>query len=256
MSEIFTLVLLQPIFNVFVFIYNFVPNVAVVILILTVLIKAILYPFNNKSIKAQKDLSELQPKLEEMKKKHKDDKQKLAAETMKLYSEHKINPLSSCLPLLIQLPVFIALYWTLRSVLNPDQTFDLLYPFVNNPGSINPISFGFNLTQTSSLPNLVIAGLAGGSQFLQTKMLSKKRPPKNAGEGSKDEGMASMMNKQMLYMMPVMTVLIGFKLPAGLTLYWFLSTVLTVLQQVILFRKKDGDKKKIDKDVVEGKLVK
>jgi YidC/Oxa1 family membrane protein insertase len=256
MSEIFTFILLQPIFNIFVLIYNFIPNVVIVILIITILIKILLYPLNSKSIKAQKDLSELQPKLEEIKTKHKGDQQKIASETMKLYSENKINPFGSCLPLLIQLPIFIALYWVLRAVLDPNQTFELLYSFVKNPEIINPISFGLDLTRSSDIPNLFIALLAGGAQFFQTKMLSKKRPTKPVSEGAKDEDMASMMNKQMLYMMPVMTVLIGYKLPAGLTLYWFLSTALTLLQQLIMFKKKDGDKNEMDKDVVEGKLLK
>ncbi|MFA5211223.1 MAG: YidC/Oxa1 family membrane protein insertase [Patescibacteria group bacterium] len=256
MSGIFNLILLQPIFNIFVFIYNLVPNVALVILIITILIKVILYPFNNKSIKAQKELSELQPKLEELKTKYKGDQQKIATETMKIYSENKINPFSSCLPLLIQLPVFIALYWVLRSVLDPNQDFAMLYSFIKNPENINPIAFGFNLTEIGSWTNLVLAVLAGAAQYFQTKMFTKKKAPKVAGEASKDEDMASMMNKQMLYMMPIMTILIGYKLPAGLTLYWFLSTILTWLQQMVLFKKKDENKNEIDKDVVEGKLVK
>lgn len=256
MSGIFTLILLQPIFNVFVAIYNLIPNVAIVILVITILIKIILYPLNNKSIKAQKDLSELQPKMEEIKIKYKGDQQKIASETMKLYSENKINPFGSCLPLLIQLPIFIALYWVLRAILDPKQSFDLLYPFVTNPGSINSLSFGLDLTASAGITNLIMALLAGGAQFFQTKMFTKKKAPKSVGTSAKDEDMASMMNKQMLYMMPVMTVLIGYKLPAGLTLYWFLSTLLTLLQQLFLFRKKDENKNEIDKDVVEGKLVK
>ena len=130
--------------------------------------------------------------------------------------------------------------------------FALLYPFVSEPESIKTISLGF-----IELGNIspILAVLAGGAQFWQAKMMSRKKPPKEAGAGGKDEGMASMMNKQMLYMMPVLTVVIGFKLPGGLTLYWFLSTLFTALQQLVVFKKKDvGDKPK-DDGVIEGKIV-
>jgi YidC/Oxa1 family membrane protein insertase len=247
MGNFFQVILYQPIFNGFVALYNLIPDVGVVILIITILIKVILYPLTNKSIKAQKSLTELQPKLDELKIKHKGNQQALAQETMKLYKENKVNPFGSCLPLLIQLPILIALYYVLQLALKGTD-FKLLYPFVHNPGFINPVSLGiFNLQSAS----IILAVLAGAAQFVQTKMLSHKQPPKKAGEGAKDESMTAMMNKQMLYMMPIMTVLIGFKLPAGLTLYWFLSTALTALQQLILFKKKNSDN-----GVIDGKIVK
>lgn len=248
MKAIFNLIIQQPIFNAFVGLYNIIPDVGIVILIITVIIKLILYPLTSSSIKAQKSLSELQPKLEALKKDYKDNKQQLAQETMKLYKEHKVNPLGSCLPLLIQLPIFLALYWVLQAALKSNG-FETLYPFIQNPGAINTVSFGlFDLAK----PHIILAGLAGAAQFWQAKMFTRKKPPVAAGVGGKDEGMASMMNKQMLYVMPVMTVFIGAQLPAGLTLYWLFSTLLTVFQQLVLF-KKDGTS--ADKKVIEGKLV-
>ncbi|OGH68949.1 MAG: hypothetical protein A3J66_00520 [Candidatus Magasanikbacteria bacterium RIFCSPHIGHO2_02_FULL_47_14] len=233
MGELFKILLHQPIFNGFVGLYNLIPDVGVVIVVITVLIKLALYPLTNKSIKAQKSLTDLQPKLEELKQQHKDNQQQLAQETMKLYKEHKVNPLGSCLPLLLQLPIFLALYWVLRDALTKDS-FDLLYPFVANPGHIDPVSFGvFDLAKR----NVVLAVLAGLAQFWQAKMFSRKQPPKKAGEGGKDESMMAAMNKQMLYVMPVMTVVIGLQLPGGLALYWFFSTLLTALQQLVLFKK-------------------
>ena len=110
MIEFFQTILYIPLFNGFVWLYTVIPDVGIVILIVTVLIKLVLYPLNTSSIKAQRSLQELQPKLDALKKKHKDNQQELAQETMKLYKEHKVNPLGSCLPLLIQLPIFIALY--------------------------------------------------------------------------------------------------------------------------------------------------
>ncbi len=246
MMELFQTVLYQPIFNGFVALYNLIPDVGVVILIVTILVKILLYPLTDKSIKAQRSLASLQPKMKELKEKHKDNQQVLAQETMKLYKEHKVNPLGSCLPLLIQLPIFIALYLVMRDGL-AGQNFNLLYPFVQTPASINPLSLGLvNLVN----PNIILAVLAGVAQFFQAKSMITKRAPKKAGEGSKDEDLMAMMNKQMLYVMPVLTVIIGFQLPGGLSLYWFISTVLTALQQYWVARK---DKEKDNSD--EGVIV-
>jgi len=193
-----------------------------------------LYPLTKSSIKSQKALTDLQPKLNELKEKYKDDKQRVAQETMRLYKENKVNPFASCLPLLIQLPILIALYYVLQIALKGDQ-FGLLYSFMNNPGSINRISLGlFDLEKTS----YVLAVLAGGAQFWQSWMMMRKRVKKPVPTPAKDEDTMAMMNKQMLYFMPIMTVFIGFSLPAGLTLYWFLSTLFTALQQLIVFKKK------------------
>lgn len=236
MSHLLQVILYQPLFNVFVGLYNLIPDVGVVILIITLLLKLALYPLTKSSIKSQKALTDLQPKLEEIKAKNKGNQQAIAQETMKLYKENKVNPFSSCLPLIIQLPILIALYYVLRTGLTNGGNYDLLYSFVGRPEYINTISLGFIELGKSSI---VLAFLAGAAQFWQTKMMVHKKPPVNAGAGAKDESMAAMMNKQMLYMMPIITVFVGFSLPAGLTLYWFLSTLLTALQQLVVFKKKD-----------------
>ena len=238
MSSIFITILFQPLFNLFVGLYNLVPghDVGVVILIITVLIRLILYPLTNSSIKSQRSLQELQPKLEEIKKQYAGDQQKQAQATMELYKDSKVNPFASCLPLLIQLPILIALYWVFSSSLNAAtiaQTLqDNLYPFVSNPESINPVTMRiFNLAVASP----ILAILAGLAQYLQARTMAKKNPVSASTEG-KGPDMAAMMNKQMLYFMPALTVLIGFSLPAGLTLYWFWSTLLMAGQQYLVGR--------------------
>lgn len=233
MSGIFQTVLYQPILNAFVALYNLIPDVGAVILIITLIMKLVLYPLTNKSIRAQRSLTALQPKMEALKKEYKDDQQKLAQETMKLYKEHKVNPLGSCLPLLIQLPIFIALYKVFNAGLRGEDL-NLLYSFVHNPGALSPISAGFLNLVT---PNIILAVLAGVAQFLQAKSMTRKSPPKTAGSGGKDEDMMAMMNKQMLYVMPVLTVVIGTRLPGGLSLYWFFSTILTAAQQYWVAKK-------------------
>jgi YidC/Oxa1 family membrane protein insertase len=231
----FNLIFYQPIFNLLVFIYNIVPghDIGIAIIILTILIRLILYPLSLKSIKSQKALQDIQPKLSALKEKYKDKKDELAQEMIKLYKEEKVNPLSSCLPLLVQLPFLIAVYKVFQSGLK-STSLNLLYPFVHNPEFINSVSLGFiNLGE----PSYVLAILAGLAQFWQSKMLITKKPPKGM-PGSKDEAMTAMINKQMIYFMPLITIVIGVSLPGGLTLYWFVTTLLMALQQLYIFKKK------------------
>ena len=153
---------------------------------------------------------------------------------MQLYKQEKVNPFSSCLPLLIQLPFLWAVFIVFRDGLS-NQALNDIYSFIYNPGTINAISLGFiNLAK----PNLVLAVLAGAAQFWQAKMMVTKRPEVKT-PGAKDEDMMTIMNKQMLYMMPILTVVIGMTFPGGLALYWLVTTVLTALQQMYLFKQKE-----------------
>ncbi len=236
MIQLFNTVLYQPLLNLLVYLYNIVPgnDIGVAIIILTVLIKLVLYPFSIKSLKSQKTLQDLQPKIDAIKAQYKDQKDKLGAEMMALYKREKVSPFSSCLPLLIQFPFLIAVYQVFRTGLS-NGSLDLLYPFISNPGEINAIAFGF---LDLSKPQVVLAVLAGLAQYIQAKMLISKKPEVKS-LGSKDESMMTIMNKQMTFLMPIMTVIIGVSLPGGLVLYWFVVTLLTVLQQFITFKKKN-----------------
>ncbi len=235
MAALFNTILYQPLFNALVWLYNVIPgtDIGVAIIALTFIIKVILYPLMNTSIRAQKKLQDMQPRLQELKQRHGGNKEEMTKRTLELYKEHKINPVSSCFPVLLQIPILLALYYVLRDGLGATD-FSRLYSFVQNPGSLDPVMFGFVNLAT---PNIILGVLAGAAQFWQSKMLMAKRPPKAAGEGAKDEDMAAMMNKQMTYFMPIITVLMGFQLPGGLMLYWLASTVLTALQQMIVFKK-------------------
>lgn len=248
MSQLFTTIFYQPILNLLVFLYNTISfqDLGVAIILLTVIIKAILWPLNKKSIKSQKDLQELQPKLNELKKQYGDDKMGLSQATMNLYKESKINPLSSCLPLLIQLPFLFAVYRVFRDGLN--NKLDLVYSFINKPEVINGVFLGF---LDLNKPSIYLAVLAGLAQFWQAKMMSTKKPEVKT-DSSKDESMTSIMNKQMLYFMPAITIFIGISLPGGLTLYWFIITLLTALQQALIFKKKNPALGK----TIEGDIIK
>lgn len=228
----------QPILNLLVFSYNILGDLGLAIIFLTIVVKIILLPLSKKSIKSQKALQDLQPKIEEIKKNNKDNQQAMSLALMALYKENKVNPFSSCLPLLIQLPFFIAIFKVFRDGFAQNHL-ELLYPFIKNPETINVISLGFfNLSEKS----VILAVLAGLAQFWQAKMMSTKKPEIKL-DGAKDESITAIMNKQMLYIMPGLTVFIGMTMPAGLTFYWFLTTLFTALQQKLVFRKKDEEKK-------------
>jgi len=251
MAELFTSIFYQPILNLLVVLYNTISfnDLGVAIILLTVIIKLVFWPLGKSSIKSQKALQDLQPKLDEIKKKYADDKVGLSQATMALYKDNKVNPFSSCLPLLIQLPFLWAVYRVFRDGVN--NKLDLVYSFVYKPETMNVLSLGF---LDLSKRNIVLAILAGAAQFWQAKMLMSKKPAINTA-GSKDESMAAIMNKQMLYFMPAITIFIGISLPGGLTLYWFVMTLFTVLQQMITFRKKENDSGQTG-GVVEGEIIK
>lgn len=243
MSNIFTILFIQPTLNLLVWLYDVIPgqDIGIAIILLTIVVKVILYPLTIAQIKQQRALQELQPKIEEVRTRLKDQKEEQAKELMALYAKEKVNPAASCLPLLIQLPVFIGLYRALTVGL-ASQSLNLLYSFVPNPQHISPNLFGLIDLQH---PNYVLAIAAAAIQFIQTKQILKPPAatvappvPEVAGTpGAKDESMATMMNKQMAYMMPIMTAVIGFSLPGGLTLYWLVMSLLTVAQQWYVMKK-------------------
>lgn len=233
--NILTAVFYQPILNALIWLYDVIPghDIGLAIIALTIVIRLILWPLQQSALKSQRALQEIQPKLKVLQEQYKDDKVALNKAMVDLYAKEKVSPFSSCLPLLVQLPFLIALYQALQKGLS-SADFNLLYPFVANPGTVNHVSMGFLDLAKASIP---LAVLAGAAQFIQTKMLPMNRPPAGVGAGAKDEDMAAKMNRQMLYVMPAVTVFIGATLPGGLTLYWLVTTLMAILQQWLFLRK-------------------
>lgn len=229
--QAFNTILYQPLFNALVLLYQYLPghDFGMAVIILTVMIRIILYPLMIKSIRSQKILSDLQPKIQEIQQKHKDDKEKQSKELMALYQREKINPFGGCLPLLIQLPILIALYRVFWKGLQP-EAMSMLYNFVPNPGTIDPTFLGFiNLAE----PSLIFAVLAGVTQFFQSKMLMTQ---KANGKGDQMGQFSNMMQKQMLYFFPVFTVLILLRLPSAIGLYWTITALFSIGQQYLILK--------------------
>lgn len=216
-------ILVPVLLNVLVLFYNIIPNIGVVIILITILVRLLLAPSFHKSLKSQKALNDLQPKLNEVRERYKNDKEGQAKAMMALYRDHKINPFSSCLPMLIQLPILISLYFVFTQALG--NQLDSLYSFVKNPGTINPFFLGINLANPS-LPLAIVAGLA---QFWQSKMMMPKTPGQDAT--------AKAMSLQTTYVLPVISVLVAMRLPAGLPLYWIVTTLFAIGQQYYIMRK-------------------
>ncbi|RMD51946.1 protein translocase component YidC [Candidatus Parcubacteria bacterium] len=228
--NIFFTFLYQPIYNLLVLFYDILPfnDLGVAIILLTILIKGLLFPLTFKTLKVQRDMQAIQPKIAAIREQYKNDKEQQARELMKIYQENNVNPLASCLPLLIQLPIFIALFRVLQAGLHTVNG-DILYGFIPNPGTMNIMFAGIIDLTAISVPLAILAAIA---QYLQVKRTAMQKPaPEVAGKpGTKDEELAANMNKTMMYFMPLLTLMIGTtSLPAGVMLYWLTTTILTII---------------------------
>ncbi|MSU60509.1 MAG: membrane protein insertase YidC [Candidatus Staskawiczbacteria bacterium] len=229
--NIYDVLLYNPLFNLLVLIYNYLPghDFGLAVILLTIIIRLIIYPLSAKALNSQRALQTLQPQLQEIQKKYKDDKEKQAKETMGLYKKEKINPFSGLFLALAQLPILIALYRVFWNGLKP-QAFSNLYSFMANPMHFNAM---FLNMMDLSKPNLVFAIVAGILQFFQTKMLM---PTPVEGQ-PKSTDISSIMQKQMVYFFPFITVIILLRLPSALGLYLIISGLFSIVQQYLAFKK-------------------
>jgi YidC/Oxa1 family membrane protein insertase len=211
---------IQPILNALVLLVDFIPghDLGWAIIVLTVIIRLALLPLSWKAIKSQYALKELQPELERIKQQYKDDKQGQQKALLDFYKQNKINPLSSCLPILIQIP-------------------KMLYPWVPNPGKLSHLFLG--ILDLSKPDKFVLPLLAGGLQFLQSWMMMPK---------GKNLGQEANLSKQMTYLMPIMTVMFAFSLPSGLPLYWVVTTLVAIVQQAVIKPPKPSTVKVIKRE--------
>jgi len=237
-TTIFNEVLYRPLLNLLIFIYNIIPghDFGIAIILVTVLIRLILFPLSIKGVKSRKALEVLQPKIKEIQKKYK-DKQEQAKQMMNFYKENNINPASGCLPLLIQLPIIIALYRVFIGVMDSGK-FDLLYSFVKSPDHINSWFLGII---DLAVPSIFLGIIAGAFQFWQSKIMFKNVPqPQSKTKGKMN--IQQTMSRQMIYFMPIITILIAAKLPAGLPLYWAVTTIFGVGEHLLVQRKNEKSK--------------
>lgn len=203
-------------------IYSVIPNYGVAIIILTLVIKIILFPLGTKSYKSMNQMKKLQPLIKEIQDKYKDDKMRISQETMALYKTYKINPAKGCLPMVVQIPVFFALYRMLYNAIELHHA-----PFI---GWIKDLSapdrlFDFGITLPFMEPPIgipVLTLLMGASMFLQQKMA----PP-----------MGDPAQRRIMMLMPIMFTVIFINFSSGLVLYWFTNNIFSILQQYYVQKK-------------------
>jgi YidC/Oxa1 family membrane protein insertase len=238
-SKLWNGIFFRPIYNGLIFLISIMPgfNLGLALILLTIIIRTILLMPSQKAMKAQRRMQEVQPKIEEIKRKHKGDQQKIASETMEIWKTQKVNPMGSCLPLLLQFPVLIALFWVVKGGLNPDNAY-LLYQSYGEFSllDINTQFLGLDLLKNNLYVLPVVVGLL---QFGQMKLAMQKKGGKKTS-GPKEMAMAGNM---MTYLMPVMIAVFTASLPAGVGIYWGTSTLYGIVQQIFVNKDNTPDTK-------------
>jgi len=194
--------------------YNIFGNYGLAIIGITILIKLVLLPLTLKQDKSMSAMKKLQPKLEALKEKYKNDAQTLNQKTIELYKIHKVNPASGCLPILLQMPILFALFGVLRKT-------------GADGGVVAEGSKFLWLTLSQPDPFYLLPLLNGAVSYFQQKLMS-------ASQGSSNPQM-----KMMTYMFPIMMIFISYKMPSGLQLYWFVSSLASVAQQYYIMSRRD-----------------
>ncbi len=230
----FTTILVQPIYNLFVAILGIVPggDVGFAIILLTLLMRLVLYPVFTASIRTQMGMQAMQSDLDAIKEKHKGDKEALAREQMGLFKKHNVNPLAGFGALFIQLAVIIALYFALFREGFPTINLELLYSFVHAPGAVSTSFFGIDLLTPH---HLVLALIVGATQYAAIWLTVSRTPqPK----GSDDKAAAARMQQQMmLYLMPAVMTLTSYYFAAAVGVYFTASNLFSVAQEWLIRRQ-------------------
>jgi YidC/Oxa1 family membrane protein insertase len=230
LASIYTVVFYQPIFNVLILLYNVVPgkDLGIAIILLTALFRVAMLPLSIKAAITQKKFSELQPRVKEIQEKFKTQKDQQARELLALYQKEKVNPFAGILPLLIQIPVLLALFQVFGKGLQAEQISNL-YWFVQNPVHLNPMFLGFLDLQARSL---WIGVVAAALQFVQSKQMAPL-----ARKPQEQHNFASGLQNSMVYFSPLLTLTILPQLPAAVGLYWVTTSVFSIWQQWYIDKK-------------------
>lgn len=226
----------KPLYNTLVFFVKIAPlhDLGLAIILLTLLIRLILLVPSQRAIVSQRRMQELQPKLERLKKEFAGNQERIAQETMKLWKENKVNPFGSCLPILVQFPVLIALFYVIQTGLNPDNIYLLYNPLKDF--NLNNVHTNFlGILELTRVNIFVLPLIVGALQFFQLKLTMLKRRQNNEKPVQSSE--METANKTMVYIMPVMIAIFTASVPAGVGLYWGISTVFAIGQQLIANRK-------------------
>lgn len=237
----FITVIYTPLYNALVLLISTISygDVGFAIIILTIVVKTLLFPLTHKATQTQLILKQIAPKLEELKKKYKDNQQEQVKNMLALYKEYKVNPLAGILTILIQLPIIIGLYQVFLKGGLPVVDVAALYSFVDAPETVNMFFLGFLDLSTRSIP---LAVLAGVTQFViahitfEAPIITTK-----PGESLKDDIMRN-LHLQTKYMLPLMIVVFAYFLSAAVALHWVAGNIYTITQETLVRRRFHGIK--------------
>ena len=241
-TKLFRTFITKPFLNFLILVASLLPdrNLGIAIIVLTLVVKFALFFPTQHAMEGQKKLQQLQPKLNEIKKKHKDTPEQMNKEIMKLWKENNVNPMQSCLPMLIQFPILIGLFFVIRDGSILELSRHLVYaPYSDLPWGFGTMFLGLDLLEPSKFifpPFLMV------SQYVQMKMSFAIAEKKKQKDGKKEEkkketSQQEMQQRMMLYGLPIMIGVFAFQFPAAVSLYWGVSTLFAIGQQVVVNRK-------------------
>lgn len=235
MIAFFKTIAYTPLYNIFVLILNISwIDAGIAAILLTVLVKVVLYPLSKKAVITQFKMKEKEGELAKIKEQYK-DKQEQAVKVMEFYRTHGINPFSSIFTVLVQIPIIFSLYYIFFKSGLPEVDTELLYSFIKVPAEVSMLFLGF---WDVSKQSIVLALLAAGSTFWQMHLSSQSPNANGKTDGEpKKEDFAQTMAKQMKYTMPVIVFFVSWKISGVVALYWFVSNLLGVAQDVYIKRK-------------------
>ena len=240
MSSLWNTIIYQPIYNILVFIVNNVTfgDIGFAIIIVTIIVKLALSPLTKKSIRSQILMKKMEPEMKQIKKDYADNKEEQAKKTFELYKKYGTNPFSGCLVVLIQLPVIFALYYVFLKDFSLDHS--LIYSFIKIPENIHTNFLGL-IELGGKSKSLILALLAGGTQFLQGYLASPLRNGKQkvgdvevikSGEQkSFQDELSDSMQMNVKYILPIFIGFISWKISAAIALYFVISNIFTIVQE-------------------------
>ncbi|MBI5644667.1 membrane protein insertase YidC [Candidatus Kaiserbacteria bacterium] len=244
-STLFHAIIYNPIYNGLVFFVDLLPthDIGIAVVIVTVIVRLILFPLSRRAIKAQMGMKALAPEIEALKKKYKDNPQEHSRALFALYRERDVHPFAGFLVLVVQIPILLGLYWVFARAGFPTVHADLLYSFVPMPHAVNMEFLGLvNMGGKS----IVLAMLAALTQLIYTRLSMGPRgsqTPVEAVESSFSADMAKSFDLQARYVLPIVVGVIAYTVAAAAPLYWVTSNIFMIAQEYLSGRRFNGIKK-------------
>ncbi len=241
-GTLFNTIIYNPLYNGLVYFVGIIPthDVGIAVILLTIVVRVIVYPLSRRAVQAQLDMKKVAPDVAKLREQYKNDKQGESKAIFALYKERNIHPFSSVLLVLIQFPILIGLYWVFSRGGLPAIDAARLYSFVHVPSATNMVFLGI---QNMASHSIVLALLAGVTQFAYTRLSMGPRGVKTATEASFSEDMAKSMDVQARFVLPAVIAVIAYSVVAAAPLYWVTSNTFMILQEYAAGRRFGGDVK-------------